>query len=193
MSERSLPPGHLSDEQLAGYIDGVLSPDARSQVESHIADCVTCRAEFVSASRAAADAPAPARTRRFPWVAIAAAAALTFVVVSRRASTPESSSMRAGSDRSASTITVVTPRSGDAVSTPGIQFVWRPMPTIMEYAITVQDPDGRTRWSARTTDTVAALPDSVRVAAGSVLHWYVDGLTADGRSVGTGLQRLNVR
>ena len=67
------------------------------------------------------------------------------------------------------------------------------MPTIMEYAITVQDTDGRIRWSARTTDTAAVLPDSVAIAAGSVVHWYVDGLRADGRSVGTGLQRLEAR
>lgn len=193
MSERSLPPGHLSDGQLAGYIDGVLSPAARLEVESHLADCVACRAEFVTASRVAADAPAPARARRIPWLAVAAAAAaVTFVAVARRPAAPDST-MRGGTERSASAIAVVTPTLDDSVSTSGIQFVWRAVPTIMEYAITVQDADGRARWSARTTDTVATLPDSVRVAAGSVLHWYVDGLTADGRSVGTGRQRLNVR
>jgi len=37
MSERPPLPGHLSDEQLARYIDGVLPPAAHSEIESHIA------------------------------------------------------------------------------------------------------------------------------------------------------------
>lgn len=115
------------------------------------------------------------------------------VVVSRWEPTSGSGSLRATPDRPTSAIAVVSPQPNEPLPTSAIRFVWRPLPTIMEYAITVQDADGTARWSARTSDTVAVLPDSVRVAPGSVLHWYVDGLAADGRSVSTGPQRSKVR
>ena len=36
---------HLTEDQLNGYADGSLAASERDAVESHLAACVTCRAE----------------------------------------------------------------------------------------------------------------------------------------------------
>ena len=198
MTESSLP-GHLSDEKLAGYIDNSLVNADRAAVEAHLADCLTCRAEIVAASRAVDSAPSPTRRYRPAWAAAAAAtavaAALVVAIVRREPALPrEIAETRAEqATNSDSAVTVVTPRGGTTIPARGIDFVWRRVPEILEYTITVQDADGRVMWSTSTADTAVRLPDSVAVARGSVLHWYVDGLRADGRAMGTGRQQVTVR
>ena len=64
--------------------------------------------------------------------------------------------------------------------------------SVIQDTLTLLDADGRTRWSGSTSDTSLTLPDSVVLVPGSTINWYVDGLQADGRSVGTGPQRLTV-
>ena len=196
MTDSSLP-AHVPDEKLAGYIDGTLNGTDRAAIEAHLADCSTCRAELLAASRAVDSAPAPARRRRPAFVAAAAAAAAVLVVAiaRREPGLPnDGAQTRAQSATTTdSAVTVVTPRSGTAVLPGGIDFVWRRAPEILEYRITVQDADGRVVWSSSTADTAVRLPDSVAVSRGSVLHWYVDGLRADGRAIGTGRQQVSVR
>jgi hypothetical protein len=192
----SPPPGHLSDERLAGFIDGTLSSADRAAVESHVADCPVCRAELVAASRTTATAPSPAR-RRPPLTAIAAAAAAVIVIVvaQRRLWQPAEAPLRVGRSASAvdaATLRVVTPK-GDVVTPGRIAFVWHRSDAAVEYTITVQNTDGRVLWSSRTPDTSVALPDSIVPTSGTVLHWYVDGLRVDGGTVGTGRQQVIVR
>jgi len=193
------PPGHLPAETLAAYIDGSLAPSARAEVEAHIADCFQCRSEFVSAKRLVNAAPAPMpAVRRWPSVAVvgAAAAAVLLMVISRQAPTASSPRMRSAPIPSAanSTALAVVMPAREAVVTPaGVRFVWRASESVMEYTLTVLDADGRARWTTSTSDTSVALPDSVVLAPGAEIHWYVDGLKSDGRSVGTGRQRFTTR
>ncbi len=39
---------HLSNAQIADYVDGLLSPAERQQVEHHLQSCAVCRAEVHS-------------------------------------------------------------------------------------------------------------------------------------------------
>jgi len=193
----SPPPGHLPDEKLAGYIDGTLPEPDRRAIEAHLADCPACRAELLASTRAVESAPSPARRSRPAVVALAAAAAVLLIAVARRDSTvgsDDGSATRAHVPPGAgNAITVVAPRNGDTVSARPIGFIWRRSADVLEYTITVQDADGRALWSTSTADTIVSLPDSAAVAPGTVLHWYVDGLRADGRDVGTGRQQLVIR
>jgi anti-sigma factor RsiW len=201
MLSASPPPGHLPAETLAAYIDGSLPPSARAEVEAHVADCFPCRSEFVSAKRLVNAAPAPTpAARSWPSVAVvgAAAAAILLMVISRQAPTASSPRMRSvpiPSAANSTTLAVVMP-AREAVVTPtatGVRFVWRASESVVEYTLTVLDADGRARWTTSTSDTSVALPDSVVLARGVEIHWYVDGLKSDGRSVGTGRQRFTTR
>jgi anti-sigma factor RsiW len=198
MLSSSPPPGHLPADVLAAYIDRSLTPPARAEVEAHVADCAQCRAELVSAKRLVAAAPRPTAPRRWSSVAVvgAAAAAVVIAFVSRQASAPREPQVRATSASSATSpvsLAVVTPRSEAVLTPPGVRFVWRSADSVVEYTVAVMDADGRARWTTTTADTSVALPDSVLLAPGAAVHWYVDGLKADGRSVGTGRQRFTVR
>lgn len=195
MTESS-PPGHLSDEKLAGYIDNSLANADRAVVAAHLADCFTCRAEVLAASRAVDSAPSPIRQYRPVWAGAAVVAVVLVVAIVRREPALPRDLAQPRAERatnSDSAVTVVTPRGGTTIPAGGIDFVWRRAPDILEYRITVQDADGRVMWSTSTADTAVRLPDSVTVSRGSVLHWYVDGLRADGRAIGTGRQQVTVR
>lgn len=194
MPNQSPPPGHLPAEILAGYIDRSLPAGTRASVEAHIADCAACRAELVAAKRLAHSAPsAPRGDRRIAL--LAAVAATILVVVLLRPATSLEDRMRSERAPASTTnaLSVVTPPNAVAVAATELEFVWRRDTSVVEYTLTVLDADGRTRWSVNTADTTAALPDSVALATGSTIYWYVDGLRGDGRSVGTGRQRFTVQ
>jgi len=197
MPNQSPPPGHLPAEILAGYIDRSLPAATRASVEAHIADCAACRAELVAAKRLAHSAPsAPSATRGDRRIALLAAIAATIlVVVLLRPATSLDDRMRSEGAPASTTnaLSVVTPPTAVAVAATGLEFVWRRDTSVVEYTLTILDADGRTRWSVNTADTTALLPDSVALATGSTIYWYVDGLRGDGRSVGTGRQRFTVQ
>src|ERR1051325_371765 len=46
-------PGHLTEGQLAGYLDGDLNPDERLWIDAHLDDCPVCRAELAAGARLA--------------------------------------------------------------------------------------------------------------------------------------------
>lgn len=84
-------PGCPDVEQLAAYLDGTLSDDARRTVERHAADCEDCRMILAETADYLEGGTAPrpnrfAQTRRL-WVAAAVLAAAAAVVVSVRLAT----------------------------------------------------------------------------------------------------------
>ena len=72
--------------------------------------------------------------------------------------------------------------SSGAVPAVGAEIVWRRVPGA-RYSVTVVDTTGATQWTAETTDTSAAVPDSVRLAPGGRYYLYVDALRSDGWSL----------
>ena len=68
----AVPLTHPSPERLAAFVSGKLGEAESAEIETHLADCDTCRAVLellpddtvVSLLRAPATAPAPRRPRR---------------------------------------------------------------------------------------------------------------------------------
>src|SRR3954465_11572259 len=82
-------------EQLAAYIDGTLTPDERTQMERHLAECPECRdvvAESVAALDELGGLPARKRPSMRAWagvgVVLAAAAAIVIAVRLQRPTLP---------------------------------------------------------------------------------------------------------
>ena len=77
---------HLSDAELAGYLDHDITPEERRRVETHIDQCAPCRSELVALSRIThADTAArtvPPRRHRW-WIPAAAAATIGALLVPR--------------------------------------------------------------------------------------------------------------
>ena len=192
MSTQSPPPGHLSAEVLAGYIDRSLPPPTRASVDAHLAECASCRAELVAAKRLVRSAPS-AKWTRGSFVAVAGIAATILVALLIRPNAQPDERLRSTVGSSASVLTTVNPPPDSASAATDRTFVWRRDAAVVEYTLTLMDADGRTRWSVSTSDTSVTLPDSIALTPGTTGYWYVDGLRGDGRSVGTGRQRLTIR
>lgn len=184
---------HPSPEDVAAYISGAIGDADRERIEAHAADCAVCRREFAEVIGAL---PAKRRTRDWRvWAPALAAAAVIAVVMAhpfRTAVQPEGTSRFRGSEPTAgrgggAVIGVLAPPDDGAVNPAAVTFVWHAGGVDASYQLTLTDEEGSVVWTLATTDTVAALPDTITLARGSLYHWYVDGLLEDGRRASTGV------
>jgi hypothetical protein len=194
MSDDDSIADHPSSEAIADFINGRLSPEVRSTVESHLAECRTCRQQVVSARRLL-DTYQGRRPMRLA-LPVAAIALVLIVFVPRMMSrTPPSDAMRGRSGPNTEglpRLTIVAPPDGDSIVAGQVMFVWRNQPGQPLFRLTLTD-GVRELWSVSTPDTSAKLPDSVRLAPARSYSWYVDAIGADGRSLTSGTQRFQVK
>ena len=187
---------HLSEGEVAGYLDHDLTPDERRRVETHIDECASCRAEMIALSQITrADVPAKAVAHRVRWWMPAAAA----VVVAALALPSLTSNARVpGSTERAPRVTdsdgrprfaIVSPADDSTATTP-LVFTWRAA-TADVYRISVLAEAGDPVWTAETNDTTIALPGSIPLETGRLYFWYVEGI-ANGIVASTGVHRLQV-
>jgi anti-sigma factor RsiW len=181
--------GHLDANEVAAYVDRTLPQADRARVDAHLADCDDCRGEVVAVRRLVAGTP---RWRRWSVMgALAAAAVLVLVMWPSRPNqpVPEGPVVRGGEH----TATAVVPVAPAAVATLPLSFVWHAVPSATSYRLSLTSADGALLWSAATSDTSIALPDSVSLAAGGTYYYYVDALLADGTSGTSGVRAVRVR
>jgi len=177
--------GHLNDLELAAYIDRGLTPGERNRIESHLGDCADCRAAATEASLLLARA----RTSRWRIGASAAAAAAVLLLISApvaRRVAERNSAYRGEQNH----VSLVAHGPAGEVSRNALRFVWAPAPRAVSYRITVTTSGGATIWSQSRADTVAPLPDSVRLVPGAHYFWVADALLSDGTSRSTELREF---
>lgn len=195
MSETNDP--HLRDDVLAAYLDGALPAAERRVAEDHLAECATCRDELVLMSKLIADR---APRRRWPRLAASvgavAAAVIAFAVIGPWRTAPGPGAARDGRMRESTqvdgagkrAVTVVMPAEGETVTPPAVRFVWHPFAPNATYLLKVADDSSS--WKFDTADTTFVLPDSVQLERGRSYHWWVDALTADGRTASTSVRQF---
>jgi hypothetical protein len=188
---------HLSDADLAGYLDHDLAPYERRRVETHIDGCATCRGELVALSRVVHGEPAsaqrPPRSRRW-WIPAAAAAAVVALLVPRLTTNAPRVDETPRTRRVIDTdgrprLAIVSPIDGTSVGGPVI-FTWRAGGTADAYTIVVMTESGEPIWTTTTSDTTIALPDSVTLHPGRYF-WRVDGI-GNGIAATTTVHRIEV-
>jgi hypothetical protein len=186
---------HLTDDEMAGYVDRSLAAGERERVEGHLADCSECRAEM----RVAANLIRAQKQRKL-WYwgssTVAAAAAVILLVVgpfSRTAS--EEPTLRAPGatlDAGIRAISAVTPQSGATVDRDDLTFVWESVGADVNYRFTLTNVLGEEIWQADVGDTSVVLSAEITLVPGEVYVWLVDALLLDGRSVTTGSQSFQL-
>jgi hypothetical protein len=171
--------GHLDAVETAAFVNGSLDAPARAGVVEHLNSCEECRDEVMDASRIASTLPARHRWWA-PVTGVAIAASLLVFLflprVGTRATSPEVHVLRgdnAAAD-SARVPTLVTPR--DAVDRAD-RMVWSRVAGALSYRVRLFDDNSRVLWSDLTKDTVAVLPDSVRLRPRLTYFWTVDANT----------------
>jgi hypothetical protein len=189
---------HLTDSELAGFLDGDLSDAERARAEAHLDACDECRTELIEVARLVADAPeagafpvAPvqispptsrARQRRPSWpipagiVGLAAAAGLAMILFWPAAPGWNEQPMqeRFGTEATPRLETHFPP-DGGAVPRDEVRFAWASHDT-GSYRIMLTAEDGALVWSATLADTVVAPPAELDLPAGRTFYWYVDAI-----------------
>jgi len=185
---------HPSSETIADFINGRLSKEVRSTVESHFAECRMCRQQVVSARRML-DTYRKRHPLRYAIPTAAVGLVLAVFVPRMFSRTSAGETLR---DHRESNIdglprfSLVAPSDDDSNVGSQPTFVWRNQPGRPLFRLTLTD-GVREVWSVSTRDTSAKLPDSVRLAPTRKYSWYVDAIGADGRSLTTATQRFQVR
>ncbi len=208
MNDQAESSVHLSEGQLAGFLDRDLDHDLdlgeRKRVEAHLDACEACRHELVSTSRLK-DSFGPSlarsvwRRRATRWTAVgsvigtAIAASIVGMVYLRQPDVvsplPVAERARAVPERRAS-IDVVSPATVDMKRSAAVAFTWRSA-AVDIYRFTLLSESGEPLFTAETTDTTVAWPASVKAVAGTIYFWRVDGI-AGGISASTGAQQLRL-
>lgn len=200
---------HLSDSEIAGFLDRDLSSEERSVVEAHLEGCPECRGATAEVSRLARAYPGtlsaitvvpplPAssgKRMRLPMIAAAAlAASLAIVVLSRSAPwrddpAPVRATAQAGPD-ARPIIEVTGPREDQPVERANLVFSWRATNADV-YRLSVFDESGTVVFAQETTDTVLSLAGSPLPSAETLYLWRVDAI-ADGLTASSGVRKLRV-
>lgn len=180
---------HMNELEIAAYLDRRLAPADRERVESHLAGCPECRDELVETRKLLGKTGRP-RTLLILGMT-AAAAALALLVgpgILPRPAIHADSLIRDGVSGS---IIVAHGPMGE-VPTDRIRFVWAREARATSYRLTLARADGTPIWTRSGGDTAVALPDSLRLTAGTRYLWVADALLADGGSRSTGLREFVV-
>jgi anti-sigma factor RsiW len=180
---------HLTPEQTARYLDGVLTRSERGEAQSHLAACRECRMEVAALSRIAPRRPSAWLRRVGVGAGEAAAAALLLFVRTGSVPPPEPSSHRDPAPGAASPIQPVSPLGAAG---PPTALVWSRVGAADQYRVTVFDAEGSILFRAATADSAVALPDSVRFAPGRSYFWKVEGDTGWDRWVSSPLTEFSV-
>lgn len=180
---------HISDAELAAYMDRNVASADRERIESHLADCDECRRHLIEA-RTVLGGIGRTRTVRIATILAAAAVVLIFVRFEMWPTRESAMAPLARGRTSSAEITAHGP-SGD-VSGKGLKFVWSPVSGTVSYRITVSRSDGTPLWSQSTMDTAVTLPLSVVLRHGQTHLWVTDALLLDGTTRSTGLREFRV-
>jgi len=187
---------HLSDAELAGYLDHDLSDAERRRVETHIDECAACRREIVALLPITHPGESPDtrivhRPRRW-WIPAAAAAVIAAMAVprlTRNAPGPDvpQRARPVPEAGSRSRLAIVAPADDATVAGP-LVFTWRST-NADTYRIVLLTDDGAPVWTKDTGDTIATLPDSVTLEADRAYFWQVEAI-GNGIDVTTAFHRL---
>lgn len=166
---------------IADFVEGRLTPPSRAPVVAHLLTCARCRALVKATSELATNEAGltPHVTRRWRrWslpVGLAAAAALLLLLLPpvRDESPP---GLREPTVTSTIAPVPITPTPGSTVARVA-SLVWSSVPKAERYRVRLYDSEGSVLWTVETTDTSAALPDSLRLQPRVPYFWRVEAQT----------------
>jgi len=188
MPAEERPAIHPDATELSAYLDGALAEADRARVEAHLAGCAECRSDVAAVAQLLSTAP---RRRVAVPVGLAAAAVLALLLVpaldlpSRLGRSP----LREPAVTTTAAPIAIEPRGAvDSVRA----LVWSAVPHASRYRLALLDSAGTVVWRLETVDTVAALPETVRLRAGAPYFWKVDAETGFDRWVGSELSDFTV-
>lgn len=177
--------GCPTPEMLRALVAREGAESTRLATLDHVMACRECQREFELLRAIAAAAPPAPRWRVSAPLALAASLLLVVaasVVGIRALSRPGDDVMRGGG---AEGVSLITPAS----ETPRV-LRWHRVPGAISYRVEVLTDSGALLSGATTTDTSAAIPDSVPLPEGARYLWWVRAHRADGTELRSPMQPL---
>lgn len=191
------PLTHLSETELAAFLDRGLTARERRRVTAHIDICDVCRTELVDVGRAMDHRGARARRLSSQWwiPVVAAAGIVAILVVPRLTTRPSATDIQTRASQVADAegqrrIDVIAPADDITVSAARVVFTWHSVAADV-YRISLLTESGEQIWAKETTDTSATLPATVTLTSGGAYFWRVDAV-ASGIVATTRVHRLHV-
>jgi hypothetical protein len=184
---------HLSYDQIAAYLDGVMPAEGRRQVEAHISSCDECRSEVIASREAVSTAPSPGahRSRRWPILATLAVASIAVVAGLAIERNDAARPVVRETIQPHREVIVISPADGTKMGGEH-RLLWHSVAAGASYRITLGDSQAQPIYSATVQDTTLVIPASVVMAQGSKFVWYVDAMRADGVTATSGLRSFTV-
>jgi hypothetical protein len=178
-------PACPAEDRLRALVEREGPEAERLATLDHVGACVACarELELLRALRVAA----PAR-RRVSLASLAIAASLLLAVgggvLIVRGTGPRSGDVVRGPSEAA--VSLVAPTAGDRV------LRWHRVPGAVSYTVEILARDGSLVASATTSDTMFAVPDSVRLAPDAADRWWVRARREDDTELRSALVPLPV-
>lgn len=202
----SVSTDHLSESDIAGFLDRDLSDNERTRVERHLEDCGECRGAVVDVRRIAstfdeAHSAPPARSRNprgIRWLPLGAGAALAASLSFMWLSRSETQAVTQSPIRSGGTVVPdarprlesSTPADDALVTGDSVAFTWRAARADL-YRLVVQDETGQPVLSTETPDTLVIVRGERAFLPGRLFFWRVDAIT-DGVSASSEVRKFRI-
>lgn len=191
------PSSHLTESDIAAWLDRALPEPERRNVDAHLTSCDECRNEVSASQEAVSKAPRMTRPSRIPvrWVGLAAAAAVMVIAVSTLGRTTNDGTAERDSGAAVTgvqrVVAIVNPADGATLGSDR-RLAWRGEGSGATYRITIGDDSGQPIHSATLPDTSFVIPQSIQLSAGRKYFWYVDAITSEGTTATSGLNSFTI-
>jgi hypothetical protein len=180
---------HLDAISLARYLGGAGTPAETGLWETHLSECADCRAEMIEARRIHATVPGRQRASLVP---LAAAAAVLLVIWSGTATYEPFKHVTREPEGAATLALAPRPIAPLGNTARADVLRWNAVPGVARYRATLFTSEGQPAWQTTTQDTSVALPDTLRLAAGTPYYWQVKAEKGFGRWVGSELVAFTI-
>ena len=179
--------GAVPVEQMQALLERRGSEEERVRTLDAIMRDPEMRADY-EILRAAYDA-APARAGSFPVPYVVAAALVVMVGASfwLRSHAPARDVVRGP----VPTVSLVAPGPTAQTGAP-LRFTWHRARDTRAYSLQVVDSDGNVAYSAITADTLATVPDGVRLSPDKDYRWWVEAERSTGAPIKSAVQPLRI-
>jgi len=204
---------HLTEYDIASYLDRKGEPAERLRVEQHLSDCSACATAFASAIRIlqAVEKTEPPelpdsvfrkavgilsgrKTRFFPMVRISlpvryAFAALLVATVSWWISSSgrQDPPSRFRSTSPIPTVELRSPADNGVLSSLPVQFRWEPVPNTLRYRLILFDEEGRRLWQGESVEHHLDAPPTVVFEGGKMYLWTIEAVLSNGLTITSNL------
>jgi hypothetical protein len=179
---------HMTELEIASYLDRRLSLADRDRAEAHMAECAICRDEIVRTRMLTQRIERPKQFLVSGGVIAAAAAILivAFPTLRQRHVFQTGEKQRAV----ASPTSLIAYGPIGETSAKSVRFAWSASTGAASYRLTLSGENGIPLWTESAVDTSLTLPATIRLHPQSRYYWIVDALLANGTTRSTGLREF---